>query len=105
MSERITATIYDAHRERLDELADEHEMQSDAEVIRWCIENASERTEPDADLDDVLGALETHDADTSGTLADIHQAAQRIEQRMATADQIETYQEDEGSWWSNLLDR
>jgi len=96
MSERITATIYEDHRDRLDELADDHDLRSDAEAIRWCIENATADSESDATAEDVLHALETHDAETSERLG-------RIEARMATKDEIEPA--DEGGLLSSLTDR
>jgi|APHM01.1.fsa_nt_gi hypothetical protein len=96
---RTTVTLDDAQSEYVDDLRESADA-SDAQAVRNAINRAMEL---DEELDELREELETVRAEKE-TLLERRDRLNRIEQRMATSDEIERY-ENSGvlSWIRNRL--
>jgi DNA repair ATPase RecN len=102
---RVTATLSDDHEEILEEFVEEHELQSTAAAMRFCITEASECSSEIEALQERIGELESElqaAEARADELRSMATAANRThEQTQALVKRVE--EELEKPWWRRLF--
>ena len=92
MSNRITATIYETHTEKLSQIKEQEGLDSDAEAIRWCIDRVAPDSKSASELENDLERVRAErdrledeverQSEIAGEIARLNESQQRMEAKL-----------------------